>query len=71
MSTDTPVLALKGVSKRFGAVQALDNVDFEVPRGDSQPRTFCPDAFSRSCVQRVMFFCSSSSESSAGTTSMA
>jgi D-xylose transport system ATP-binding protein len=28
--TETPVLELKGVSKRFGAVQALRNVDFEV-----------------------------------------
>jgi D-xylose transport system ATP-binding protein len=31
MSTNgTPVLALKGVSKSFGPVQALDDVDFEV-----------------------------------------
>ncbi len=34
MSTNTPVLALKGVSKRFGAVQALDGVDFEVAAGE-------------------------------------
>jgi len=34
MSSTTPVLALKGVSKRFGAVQALDNVDFEVAAGE-------------------------------------
>jgi D-xylose transport system ATP-binding protein len=34
MSSDTPVLALKGVSKRFGAVQALDDVDFEVAAGE-------------------------------------
>ena len=27
----TPVLALKGVSKSFGPVQALSDVDFEVP----------------------------------------
>ena len=26
----TPVLALKGVSKSFGPVQALSDVDFEV-----------------------------------------
>ena len=34
MSTQTPVLALKGVSKSFGAVQALDDVDFEVNAGE-------------------------------------
>ncbi len=30
----TPVLALKGVSKSFGPVQALSNVDFEVQPGE-------------------------------------
>jgi D-xylose transport system ATP-binding protein len=30
MTTDTPVLALEGVSKSFGPVRALDDVDFEV-----------------------------------------
>jgi D-xylose transport system ATP-binding protein len=30
----TPVLALKGVSKSFGAVQALSDVDFEVRPGE-------------------------------------
>jgi D-xylose transport system ATP-binding protein len=30
MNSETPLLALRGVSKRFGAVQALDGVDFEV-----------------------------------------
>jgi D-xylose transport system ATP-binding protein len=30
----TPILELKGVSKRFGAVQALQNVDFEVRSGE-------------------------------------
>jgi D-xylose transport system ATP-binding protein len=34
MSTDTPVLALEGVSKSFGPVQALDGVNFEVKRGE-------------------------------------
>jgi len=29
-----PLLALKGVGKRFGAVQALDGVDFEVHAGE-------------------------------------
>ena len=29
----TPLLALKGVSKRFGAVQALSQIDLEIPRG--------------------------------------
>ena len=29
-----PVLELKGVSKRFGAVQALTDVDFEVDAGE-------------------------------------
>ena len=30
----TPLLQLKGVSKRFGAVQALEDVDFEVYAGE-------------------------------------
>src|SRR3954469_10531664 len=30
----TPVLEMHGVSKRFGAVQALTNVDFEVYAGE-------------------------------------
>ncbi len=30
----TPLLALKGISKRFGAVQALTDVDFEVYAGE-------------------------------------
>jgi D-xylose transport system ATP-binding protein len=30
----TPILELKNISKRFGAVQALDNVDFEVYPGE-------------------------------------
>jgi D-xylose transport system ATP-binding protein len=34
MSTQTPVLALKGVSKSFGAVQALEDVNFEVHSGE-------------------------------------
>ena len=34
MSTQTPVLALKGVSKSFGAVQALEDVDFEANAGE-------------------------------------
>jgi len=34
MSSDTPLLALRGVTKRFGAVQALDRVDFEVAAGE-------------------------------------
>jgi D-xylose transport system ATP-binding protein len=32
--TDTPILELKGVSKSFGAVQALYEVDFHVARGE-------------------------------------
>ena len=32
--TDTPVLELRGVSKRFGAVQALHEVDFHVIPGE-------------------------------------
>ena len=32
--TDTPVLELHGVSKRFGAVQALFEVDFHVSNGE-------------------------------------
>jgi D-xylose transport system ATP-binding protein len=34
MSSNTPVLALRGVSKRFGPVQALEAVDFEVAAGE-------------------------------------
>ncbi len=34
MNSDGPLLALEGVSKRFGPVQALDGVDFEVRRGE-------------------------------------
>jgi len=34
MSTDTPVLALEGVSKSFGPVQALQGVDFAVHAGE-------------------------------------
>jgi D-xylose transport system ATP-binding protein len=34
MNADTPLLALRGVSKRFGPVQALGGVDFEVAAGE-------------------------------------
>jgi D-xylose transport system ATP-binding protein len=34
MNGNTPVLALKGVSKRFGPVQALTDVDFEIHNGE-------------------------------------
>lgn len=34
MSESTPVLSLKGISKSFGAVQALADVDFEVHAGE-------------------------------------
>jgi len=34
MSSDAPLLELDGVSKRFGPVQALDRVDFEVHGGE-------------------------------------
>jgi ABC-type sugar transport system ATPase subunit len=33
MTGDVPLLELRGVSKVFGAVQALDGVNFEVPAG--------------------------------------
>ncbi len=33
-TADTPLLELRGVSKAFGAVQALYRVDFEVRRGE-------------------------------------
>jgi len=32
--TDTPILELRGISKSFGAVQALYEVDFHVSRGE-------------------------------------
>jgi D-xylose transport system ATP-binding protein len=34
MTASTPVLSLRGISKRFGAVQALDGVDFDVYAGE-------------------------------------
>jgi len=34
MTSETPVLALEGVSKSFGPVQALQDVDFEVGSGE-------------------------------------
>lgn len=34
MSSNAPLLKLEGVSKRFGPVQALDDVDFEVRAGE-------------------------------------
>jgi D-xylose transport system ATP-binding protein len=34
MDGNTPVLALKGVSKSFGPVQALSDVDFEINEGE-------------------------------------
>jgi len=33
MSSDQPILALRGVSKRYGGVRALEDVDFESRRG--------------------------------------
>ena len=32
--TDTPILELRGISKSFGAVQALYEVDFHVSAGE-------------------------------------
>jgi D-xylose transport system ATP-binding protein len=34
MNADAPILVMKGIKKRFGAVQALDGVDFEVRAGE-------------------------------------
>jgi D-xylose transport system ATP-binding protein len=34
MNADKPLLSLRGVSKRFGAVQALDNVNLDVAPGE-------------------------------------
>src|ERR1700761_3060865 len=34
MSPDQPLLQLEGISKQFGPVQALDNVDFQVGAGE-------------------------------------
>ena len=34
MTESSPTLALRGVSKRFGAVQALYRVDFDVRSGE-------------------------------------
>ena len=35
--SDLPILELRGVSKSFGAVQALYQVDFHVPPGEVRP----------------------------------
>ena len=32
--SETPILQLRGISKAFGSVQALTDVDFEVRRGE-------------------------------------
>ena len=32
--TDTPLLEIRGLSKTFGSVQALTDVDFEVREGE-------------------------------------
>ena len=32
--SDTPLLELRGLSKSFGSVQALTDVDFEVKQGE-------------------------------------
>ena len=34
MNANAPLLQLKGVSKRFGPVQALNDIDFEVKAGE-------------------------------------
>ncbi len=34
MASDAPILELRGVTKSFGSVQALTDVDFEVRRGE-------------------------------------
>ena len=34
MATSAPLLECRGVSKAFGAVQALSGVDFEVRKGE-------------------------------------
>src|SRR5918999_6240364 len=34
MADDTPLLECRGISKAYGAVQALDKVDFEVRKGE-------------------------------------
>ena len=33
--TDTPLLELRGISKSFGSVQALTEVDFDVRHGEA------------------------------------
>src|SRR5438067_13762623 len=35
--TDTPLLQLQDITKTFGSVQALDDVDFEVRSGEVMP----------------------------------
>ena len=34
MASDAPILELRGVTKSFGSVQALTDVDFEVRSGE-------------------------------------
>ncbi|MFQ5935309.1 MAG: ATP-binding cassette domain-containing protein, partial [Acidiferrobacterales bacterium] len=31
---NTPVLQVRGLTKRFGGLTAVDNVDFELPQGE-------------------------------------
>ncbi|HEY3229361.1 MAG TPA: ATP-binding cassette domain-containing protein, partial [Roseiflexaceae bacterium] len=33
-SDEVPLIAMRGISKRFGGIQALENVDFTLRRGE-------------------------------------
>ena len=36
-NTNTKILEMRGITKKFGPVTVLDNVDFDVERGESLP----------------------------------
>ena len=50
---DTPILELKGISKRFGSNQVLDNVDLTVPPGEAVA-LIGPSGTGKSTILRII-----------------